>query len=162
MFAPPLYQVRKIPAINIIRSEFELQIVDQDFTVNQQDNMLFRQLRIILGRKSKYIPQIVFVDCNGARSKKDELRKLVIDGFMLNGIHFVMCERSASMTRNAILSFCDESVSDELNKRISMDLEIKETVLSKWCAYRGLMFSSCHCLEGWFPKQSLWMLMKVF
>ena len=152
MFAPPLYQVRKIPAINIIRSDFDLQIKNQDFTVNQQDNMLFRQLRIVLGKTGKYIPEIVFVDCNGARSKKDEIRKLVIDGFILNGVHFVMCERSASMTRNAILSFCDEAVSKELDSHISMDLDIKQTVLSKWTAYRGLMFSSCHCLEGWFPK----------
>lgn len=152
MFAPKLYQVRKVPAIEIIKHGYDLTIKNADYTVGQQDNMLFRQLRIITGRNPNFVSQIVFVDCNGARSKKDEIRQLVIDGFYLNGVHFVMSERSASMTRNAILGFCDASVSEELDRHITMDLEIRETVLSKWCAYRGLMFSSCHCLEGWFPK----------
>ena len=152
MFSPKLYQVRKVPAIEIIKSNYNLKIKNEDYVVNQQDNMLFRQLRIITGVDKPFVSEIIFVDCNGARSKKEAIREIVINGFYANGIHFVMSERSASMTRNAILGFVDERVSEELDRHITMDIDIGETVLSKWCAYRGLMFSSCHCLDGWFPK----------
>lgn len=114
--------------------------------------MLFRQIIRIKNKKNKFINEIVFVDCNGSKSKKEEIKKMVIDGFTINGKKFVISERSASMTRNAILGFIEEEISEEIDKIISMDLSIKNTVLSKWCAYRGLMFSSCHCLEGWMPK----------
>lgn len=152
MFSPKLYEVRKILALEIIKGNFDITIDNKDYVVNQQDNMLFRLLRIITKTDNKFVPQIVFVDCNGARSKKDEIRRMVIDGFYINGTHFVISERSASMTRNAILGFVDEAVSDELNKHITMDMKVDKTVLSKLCAYRGLMFSSCHCLEEWRPK----------
>lgn len=152
MFSPRLYKVRKIPAIEIIKSDFDLKIKNQDYSVGQQDNMMFRLIRNILNKPSDFVGEIVFVDCNGARSKKDEIRRMVIDGFKLNGTHFVISERSASMTRNAILGFVDDSIASVVDEHITMELNIKETVLSKWCAYRGLMFSSCHCLDGWFPK----------
>lgn len=152
MFSPKLYGVRKIPAVEIIRGNFDISINDSDYMVSQQDNMLFRLLRSITGENKKFVSQIIFVNCNGARSKKEEIKKMVIDGFIVNGVHFVMSERSASMTRNAILGFVDESVSKPLDEKITMDMKIDKTVLSKLCAYRGLMFSSCHCLDRWRPK----------
>lgn len=152
LFSPELYIVRKIPAKVIIDGKFNININNRDYFVSQSSCMLFRQIQIVTNEKKKFIPYIIFVDCNGSKSKKDEIRRMVIDGFYVNGVKFVLSERSASMTRNAILGFIQNSISDEINKRISMDLEIKNTVLSKWCAYRGLMFSSCHCLEGWMPK----------
>lgn len=114
--------------------------------------MLFRQIIKLKNKKDKFINEIIFVDCNGSKSKKEEIKSMVINGFCVNGIRFVISERSASMTRNAILGFIEEDISEEIDKIISMDLKVDNTVLSKWCAYRGLMFSSCHCLEGWHPK----------
>ena len=152
MFAPKLYKVRKLPASVIINSGYDARIDNAEYTVSQGDNMMFRLLRNITGRTGIFVPYIVFVDCNGSKSKKEEIKHMVVDGFMLNGVKFVMSERSASMTRNAILGFIDASVAEEVDRHITMDLEMKKTVLSKWCAYRGLMFSSCHCLDGWYPK----------
>lgn len=56
------------------------------------------------------------------------------------------------MTRNSILSFTDEAISDELFSAITMGSNPGPTVLSKLMAYRGLALSSCHCLDGWYPK----------
>lgn len=152
MFAPKLYDVRKIPAIEIIRAGMNVIINNDDYIVAQQDCMMFRHIRNITKSKDKYIPYIVFIDCNGAKGKKEEIKSLVTDGFCLNGVHFSSSERSASMTRNSIIGFLDSSIIEEIDKIITMDLEMKTTVLSKYCAYRGLMFSSCHCLDGYFPK----------
>ena len=84
MFSPKLYQVRKVPAIEIIKSNYNLKIRNEDYTVNQQDNMLFRQLRIITGVDKPFVSEIIFVDCNGARSKKEAIREIVINGFYVN------------------------------------------------------------------------------
>lgn len=131
MFAPPLYSVRKIPALEIIKANMNIEINNNDYMVEQQDNMMFRHIRRITGIKDHYNPFIIFVDCNGAKSKKEEIRSLVIDGFTVNGIHFSISERSASMTRNAILGFIDSSIVEQINEIITMDVKIDKTVLSK-------------------------------
>lgn len=152
MFSPKLYKVRKIPAKKIIDSSYNLFIDDNDFIVSQQDCMMFRHIRNVTKKDSEYIKEIIFVDCNGSKGKKEDIKNIVINGFYVNGVHFSITERSASMTRNAILGFIDTKISNDINDIITMDLEINKTVLSKYYAYRGLMFSSCHCLENYFPK----------
>lgn len=60
-----------------------------------------------------------------------------------NGPHrYLAFERSASMSRNARLSFVREDVYEPLKKRIMLGLDILECQLSKLYAYNGLMFSS--------------------
>lgn len=152
MFSPKLYEVVKITAKEIFKRDFNVEVDEKTYLIRQQDNMMFRQIRLVTGNTKIYNPYIIFVDCKGVKSKKDEVYKLAMEGFMFNGRHFIASERSASMTRNAIVGFIDESISEEIDKRITMDLPMTETVLSKYCAYRGLMFSSCHCLEGYLPK----------
>ena len=152
MFAPKLYSVLKIPVIEIFNSKYNIQIDKKLYYVRQQDSMMLRQIRIITNDFSEFNKYIVFVDCNGAKSRKEEIKRLVLNGFYINKTHFTISERSASMTRNAILGFIDSSIISKINTIVNMDLDIKETVLSKWYAYRGLMFSSCHCLDGYYPK----------
>ena len=101
---------------------------------------------------SRYNPFVIFIDCSGISDAADAIKHLVYEGVSLHGKKFVLCERSASMTRVGVVSMIDEGIAGEIDRRITMGLDIKETVLSKYYAYRGLMFSSCHCLEGWKPK----------
>lgn len=151
LFSPDIYLIRKIPFLEVIRQNFDVNIVNKDYIVQQFDCMLFRLIRNICGKKN-YIEQIVFLDCNGARSKTEEIENAVVNGIKINGKRFVITERSASMSRNAILGFISEDIAEEIDKAITMDIKIEKTVLSKYCAYRGLMFSSCHCIENYLPK----------
>lgn len=155
IFAPPLYTVRKYPLKYIIDNNFNIQHdlnTDKTFNIKQQDNLLFRQIRLITKSKDKYNKYVVFIDCKGGKSFQDELSNLVVSGFKLLNQEMDINERSASMTRNQILSYVDSKIVEELNKRVTMDIELPKTVLSKWYAYRGLMLSSCHCIENWYPK----------
>ncbi len=155
MFAPQLYTVRKFPLTYLIDHNFDIQIdksEEEKYYIKQQDNQLFRQIRLITKNKSKYNKYFVFVDCKGGQSHKDEIEKLVLNGFKLIGSDFDDSERSASMTRTQILSFVDSTISDELDERISMGIKLEKTVLAKLYAYRGLMLSGCHCIENWYPK----------
>lgn len=122
------------------------------FVVNQQDNMLFRQIRLITGDCSKHNDYIIFVNCKSGKSHHDAIAALVRNGFWIGERHYINSERSASMVRTSILSFVCESIHDELTRRVVMDVEFDKTVLSKWYAYRGLMLSSCHCLDLWKPR----------
>lgn len=120
--------------------------------IKQQDNPLFRLIRIITHDKRRYNPYVIFVSSEGSCKSEENIRHLVYEGIAVNGQRYVFSERSASMTRTGIFSFVDARIADELNRRITMDITFDTTVLSKYYAYRGLFFSSCHCLEGWRPK----------
>lgn len=155
MFAPPLYVVRKLSLSYIISHNYNIQISPEEekqFYVKQQDNMLFRQIRMITYESDKYNRFVIFVNCAGGQNKKKQMRKLIHNGFKFGNQDFVLSERSASMVRQGILSFVDKRLSNELDKRITMGIDIDKTVLSKYYAYRGLMYSSCHCIEDWIPN----------
>lgn len=153
MFAPPSYIVRKYPLKYLLRNNCEIDCSrDKEFSIKQQDNPLFRQVRLVTGDQRKFNRYIVFVDCKGASDKLEGFVELLQYGFWVEGQHFVVGERSASMTRSGILSFIDAEITDEITKRVCMGISEIKTVLAKWYAYRGLMLSSCHCIEGWVPK----------
>lgn len=157
LFAPPLYKVRKIPFKEIANASLNLEIskeMMEKYEILQQDNSLFRQIRLVTGKNNKFNPYLIFVECSGHNSREEQFSDMILNGFKLNGKLYVISERSASMTRNSMLSFIDASIAEEIDERISMGLDFsdKTTVLSKYYAYRGLMLSSCHCLENWIPK----------
>lgn len=152
MFAPKLYEVYKFSFRDLLVRNFILDGNLEEFKIKQQDNMLFRQIRKITNNYEDFIPSVVFMSCKGVKTKQDDFLNLLENGFTINGKHFELSERSASMTRQGIISFVDSSIIEELNERISLGVNIEETVLSKYMAYRGLMFSSCHCIENYIPK----------
>ncbi|MBC8531937.1 RNA dependent RNA polymerase [Gehongia tenuis] len=155
MFAPPLYTVRKFPLSLLADHHLHLNLEpaeEQKYYIQQQDNLLFRQIRLITGDERTFNCYFLFVDCRGWMSREPFLDQLILSGFTAGKQHFVVSERSGSMTRNAILSFVDETIADALNERITMGAQPGRTVLSKLYAYRGLMLSSCHSLPGFLPK----------
>lgn len=155
MTSPPLYTIRKFQLREIIATNYKLIIpLEQEskYEIKQQDNMFFRQIRLITGKSDMYNPYVVFVNCKGCGKLNKELDFIIRNGFYINGVHFVITEKSASMSRNAILGFIDAEIEKEINKRITMDLDMSKTVMCKYLAYRGLMFSSCFNLENWHPK----------
>lgn len=155
MKSPKLYSIRKITLRDIINQKNNVIIPFKEqkmYKVKQSDNMLFRQVRLITKDKNEYNKYIVFVDCKGWKSKEKELKEILKNGFFINGVKFIPTEKSASMSRNAVIGFVDSSIEEELNKRISMDMKIKKTVLAKLLGYKGLFFSGCFCLENWYPN----------
>ena len=155
MFSPKLYRVSKIPLKHILADDLDFEIESEEnniYSVLQQDSPLLRQIRILTNDHSKYNPYIIFVDAKGGKSNHEGLERIIAEGFHFNNRHFTLSERSASMVRTSILSFVDSRYIDQINAIVSMGLTVNKTVLSKWFAYRGLMLSSSHCLEGWKPK----------
>ena len=155
MQAPVSYIVRSYGLKEIVASNFCVDITPQEerrYYIKQADCQYFRLIRNITGVNSKYNPHVVFVDIDCHTDLEDIITKLVMDGIRIRGARYVLGERSASMVRQGTLSFVDEAIAPELERRISMGLDIGKTVLSKWQAYRGLVLSSCHCIEDYIPK----------
>ncbi len=74
------------------------------------------------------------------------------DGIILDfgsgACRYVAFERSASMSRRAMLSFIREDFYEPVRKRIMMDLTVRQCQLSKLYAYNGLMMSSGIRIDG--------------
>lgn len=151
MFSPKLYKVYKFEFLDIINNNFNMSGDLSYYIIKQQDNQLFRLIRNYTNNFSDFNKYCVFVSCKGYNSNQELFNKMIIDGFYINGIHFVISERSASMTRQQIISFIDENIYDYISEAVGLGYDVKKTVLSKYVAYRGLMFSSCHCIDGWIP-----------
>ena len=83
-------------------------------------------------------------------NKKDKGKYIFEKGFKIkfteNGdpIHFVRFEKSQSMAKNCVMAFIRQDISEAIKERVTLGLEgkIKEAVISKWHAYKGLVLSS--------------------
>lgn len=151
MYSPPLYGILKFDFRDIVRLEYDL--CDEDgMWVMEQDNQMFRQIRLITGDCGKYNRYIFFVDGRGAKGNMQGLLKMLDDGVLLNGRRYFAAERSASMVRQTVFCFVSEEILAELSERVSNGIRLKETVISKYMAYRALLLSSCFCLENYLPK----------
>ena len=153
MFAPKQYAVYKIPLRDIVAADYSIHQSEEElrrYKIRQQDSGMFRLIRIVTGESDFFNKYIIFVNID----KKDTemITDIVTNGFYLNDTHYVISERSASMTRTGILSFLDESIEPEINRRITMGITFDTIVLSKLMAYRGLQLSACHLLEDFMPK----------
>lgn len=78
-----------------------------------------------------------YVDGNTA------LDYLLRNGFIYSGVRYRRFGKSSSMARNATIAFVSERVFDKLFSITTMGIDLcKPMVLSKFEAYRGLLFSS--------------------
>ena len=94
MFAPKLFRVNKIPLKHIVDNAYNIHVEREEnnkFSVLQQNNMLFRQIRLLTGDDSGiYIPYCIFVDCNVGKNNKEALTAIITNGFCFNGRHYVI------------------------------------------------------------------------
>lgn len=109
----------------------------------------------------KLLYRLVVVDFASAykafnRKKKDtekatvlnNIKQLIECGFILkNGdtqTHFMPFDKSENMNRQSRITFIDNSIYDEINERLNLDIDFSklEVNLSKYYAYRGLYLST--------------------
>ena len=138
----------------------------------QEDNALFYQIMDELHGGNftlddgvvKDLSDILFYmdfagifDRTGRQKKDMERRKKAESMFRPEGIsldfgagphRYLAFERSASMSRQAMLSFIREDFYEPVRRRIMMDLTVGQCQLSKLYAYNGLMMSSGIRVDG--------------
>ena len=130
----------------------------------QDDCALFYQIQqvienndsIIGGKSNKLHNVLIYVDFSRVfdrqptQKKYIDWQKMAEDMFRPEGIsldfgygsdRYIAFERSASMSRNARLSFIREDLYEPVRKRIMLDMNIGMCQLSKLYAYNGLMLT---------------------
>ncbi len=131
----------------------------------QDDCALFYQIEqvkeneagIIGGSANRLRDVLIYIDFSGVfdrqsvQKKYSDRRQQAEDMFRPEGItldfgfgafRFIAFERSASMSRNARLSFIREDFYEPVRKRIMLDMHIGLCQLSKLYAYNGLMLTN--------------------
>ena len=98
--------------------------------------------------KEQLTRNLVFLDFgqSGINGIEEQTEKLIDEGFSLrfpendSFIRFAPFEKSASMSRNNVISFINEDIFNAVNKRLGLDLDWTSIKLipSKYYAYRGL------------------------
>lgn len=86
-----------------------------------------------------------------SKQEKD-LRHILDEGFIYNGVHYSRFGKSASQGKDGITAFVCDSIFDELYMITQMDIIIDECVISKYEAQRCLPFSSCTLIHDYMPN----------
>jgi hypothetical protein len=80
------------------------------------------------------------------------LNRVIREGFKYNGVVYKRFGKSSSMARNSTIAFVSEKIYDELFDITTMGIDLnKPMVLSKFEAYRGLLFSSSVVIQKDLP-----------
>lgn len=83
---------------------------------------------------------------------KTALAHILKNGFKYNDITYKRFGKSSSMARNASIAFISEAIYDQLFDITTMGIDLnKPMVLSKFEAYRGLLFSSSNVIQNELP-----------
>ena len=135
----------------------------------QNDCMMFYQAMMVLRGSDKYTSSdllsdvFVYVDFSGIFDRRPigriaELQQKAEYLFRPEGVEiifderypakrYIAFERSASMSRNNVLSFVREDIYKPLRERMMLGMHIGKCQLSKLYAYNGLMFTSGERVE---------------
>lgn len=112
---------------------------------------LFDQIERLRGWPEEFIDEFVLVDAKKNPSKEAEMIRMMSDGFYLNGVHYVRFGKSAAQGKNGITGFIDERIYDQMFEISQLGVHVDECVISKYEAYRCLIFSSCTLVKNYMP-----------
>lgn len=80
------------------------------------------------------------------------LDNILRNGFKYSGVIYKRFGKSSSMARNSSIAFVSETIFDKLFNITTMGIDLKKPmVLSKFEAYRGLLFSSSEVIQDYLP-----------
>lgn len=83
---------------------------------------------------------------------KSALDHVLREGFIYGGVIYKRFGKSSSMARNSSIAFVSEKIFDKLFDITTMGIDLKKPmVLSKFEAYRGLLFSSSAVIQKEIP-----------
>ena len=107
---------------------------------------------MLRGKESLHISELILLEAKKNPKTEIELKQILTDGFIFNGIKYVRFGKSNSQGKDGITAFIREDMFDELYVISQMDIEINECVISKYESQRCLIFSSCTIIKDYFPN----------
>lgn len=104
------------------------------------------------GKESLHIEELILLEAKKNPKTEIELKQILTDGFIFNGIKYVRFGKSQSQGKDGITAFIQENMFDKLYIISQMDIEVDECVISKYESQRCLIFSSCTIIKDYFPN----------
>lgn len=126
--------------------------VDKEYLIAQGTSLLFDQVERLRGKKTSHISEIILVVAKKNPKQEKDLRYILNNGFIYNGIHYSRFGKSASQGKDGITAFVCDDIFDELYMITQMDIPINECVISKYETQRCLPFSSCTLIHDYMPN----------
>ena len=147
----------KLPIREIIKQEYDVKIdkneaMSNEYLIKQGDSIIFDQIKRLRGYTSSHISEMVLIVAKKNPKTEKELKRILDEGFYLNGIHYNRFGKSASQGKDGITAFVCDEIFEALYMITQMDIPIDECVISKYEAQRCLPFSSCTLIEGYMPN----------
>lgn len=151
------YTLIKLPLKELIRQNFDIKIsrnqeIEEGYFITLEASLLFDQIERLRGIHSSHINEIILVKAKKNPRHEKDLRRVLMEGFYYNGVHYSRFGKSASQAKEGITAFVCDDIFDELYKITQMDLPIDECVISKYEAQRCLVFSSCTLIDDYMPN----------
>lgn len=141
-----MYNVLKFTLNEIVEAKFNLHDVDIDkHTLDEQYNLMFDQFKLMNNEEEnserRFVDEIILVEAKNKENKN--LEKLLREGFKYNGVHYVRSGKSQSQAKDGITIFVKRELFEAALERTQLGVKINKAVISKYEAYRNLVFSSC-------------------
>lgn len=149
----------KLPIKEIVEQDYNVRLswnaqINNEYLIKQGDSPLFDQIRRIhnVSNSEEYVKDLVLIVSKKNPNYEKNLRKILNDGFVFNGVHYSRFGKSASQGKDGITAFVNDEIFDELYMVTQMDIPIDECVISKYEAQRCLLFSSCTLIYDYMPN----------
>lgn len=126
--------------------------IDSEYIIKQGDSPLFDQIEQLRGFHTQHISELILVVAKKNPKQEKDLKYILNNGFLYNGVHYTRFGKSASQGKAGITAFVCDEIFDKLYMITQMDIEIDECVISKYEAQRCLPFSSCTLIHDYMPN----------
>lgn len=151
------YTLIKIPLKDLIAQNFNMIIdreteIQKEYLVMQDDSLLLDQIARLRGKQAVHISEMILVVAKKNPRQEKDLRYLLNNGFLYNGVHYSRFGKSASQGKEGITAFVCDTFFDELYQITQMDIPVKDCIISKYETQRCLLFSSCTLIPDYMPN----------
>ena len=126
--------------------------IDSEYIIKQGDSPLFDQIEQLRGFHAQHISELILVVAKKNPKQEKDLKYILNNGFLYNGVHYTRFGKSASQGKAGITAFVCDEIFDKLYMITQMDIEIDECVISKYEAQRCLPFSWCTLIHDYMPN----------
>ena len=126
--------------------------IDSEYIIKQGNSPLFDQIEQLRGFHAQHISELILVVAKKNPKQEKDLKYILNNGFLYNGVHYTRFGKSASQGKAGITAFVCDEIFDKLYMITQMDIEIDECVISKYEAQRCLPFSSCTLIHDYMPN----------
>lgn len=145
-----LYNVLKIKINKIINDNFNVEMSKNEIsenTIKQQFMTMFQQIELIRKIKTIDLTDLIIVEAKKNKKQEPMLTKLIKEGFTFNGDRFLRFGKSSSQAKDGYTIFIKADIYDEAFERTQLGIPIDKCVISKYEAYRNLVFTACKPVE---------------